>query len=85
MVISIALLGFAASGALLALIQSRRKEALTQEYFAFLFSLISFLLFIFTVASFYLAQTIPFSPLQLVWQKTQYLYLAGYSVLLFIP
>jgi spermidine synthase len=85
MVISIALLGFAASGALLALIQSRRKEALTQEYFAFLFSLISFLLFIFTVASFYLAQTIPFSPLQLVWQKTQYLYLAGYYVLFFIP
>ena len=85
MVISIALLGFAASGALLALIQSRRKEALTQEHFAFLFSLISFLLFIFTVASFYLAQTIPFSPFQLVWQKTQYLYLAGYYVLFFIP
>jgi len=85
MVISIALLGFAASGTLLALIQGRRKGPLTEKHFAFLFSLISFLLFIFIVASFSLAQTIPFSPFQLVWQKMQYLYLAGYYVLFFIP
>jgi len=85
MVISIALLGFAASGTLLALIQHRRKKPLTEKDFAFLFSCISFLLFIFTVASFSLAQIIPFSPFQLVWQKSQYLYLAGYYVLLFIP
>jgi hypothetical protein len=85
MVISIALLGFAASGTLLALIQDRRKKPLTEKDFAFLFSCISFLLFIFTVASFSLAQIIPFSPFQLVWQKSQYLYLAGYYVLLFIP
>ena len=85
MVISIALLGFAASGTLLALIQSRIKEALTEENCALPFSLISFLLFIFIVASFYLAQIIPFSPFQLVWQKRQYVYLAGYYVLFFIP
>jgi len=85
MVISIALLGFAASGTLLALIQNRRKKPLTEKDFAFLFSCISFLLFIFIVASFSLAQTIPFSPFQLVWQKSQYLYLAGYYVLFFIP
>ena len=85
MVISIALLGFAASGTLLALIQGRRKGPLTEKHFTFLFSLISFLLFIFIVASFSLAQTIPFSPFQLVWQKMQYLYLAGYYVLFFIP
>jgi len=85
MVISIALLGFAASGTLLALIQDRRKKPLTEKDFAFLFSCISFLLFIFMVASFSLAQIIPFSPFQLVWQKSQYLYLAGYYVLLFIP
>jgi hypothetical protein len=85
MVISIALLGFAASGTLLALIQNKRKKPLTEQHFAFLFSCISFLLFIFTVASFSLAQTIPFSPFQLVWQKRQYLYLAGYYVLFFIP
>jgi len=85
MVISIALLGFAASGTLLALIQNRRTKPLTEQHFAFLFSCIAFLLFIFTVASFSLAQIIPFSPFQLVWQKSQYLYLAGYYVLLFIP
>ena len=85
MVISIALLGFAASGTLLALIQSRRKEPLTEEYCALPFCLISFLLFIFIVASFYLAQIIPFSPFQLVWHKRQYVYLAGYYVLFFVP
>jgi len=85
MVISVALLGFAASGTLLALIQSRRKEPLTEEHFDLPFSLISFLLFIFIVASFYLAQIIPFSPFQLVWQKRQYVYLAGYYVLFFVP
>jgi MFS family permease len=85
MVISIALLGLSASGAFLALIQHRRGKPLTERYFAFLFTLISFLLFIFIVASFSVAQTIPFSPFQLVWQKRQYVYLAGYYVLFFIP
>jgi magnesium-transporting ATPase (P-type) len=72
MVISIALLGFAASGTLLALIQGRRRGPLNEEHFTFLLSLISFLLFILIVGSFYLAQRIPFSPFQLVWQKMQY-------------
>ena len=85
MVISIALLGFAASGTLLALIQGRRRGPLNEEHFSFLLSLISFLLFILIVGSFYLAQRIPFSPFQLVWQKMQYLYLAGYYVLFFVP
>jgi len=85
MVISIALLGFAASGILLALIQSRTKGPLTEEHCALPFCLISFFLFIFIVASFLLAQKIPFSPFQLVWQKKQYVYLAGYYVLFFIP
>jgi len=85
MVISIALLGFAASGTLLALVQNRRKKPLTDQHFTFLFSSISFLLFIFMVASFSLAQIIPFSPFQLVWQKRQYVFLAGYYVLFFIP
>jgi len=85
MVISIALLGFAASGTLLALLQNRRKRPLTEHDFTFLFSCISFLLFIFIVASFSLAQTIPFSPFQLVWQKRQFVFLAGYYVLFFIP
>ncbi len=85
MVISIALLGFAASGTLLALIQARRKGPHTEGQFAFLLSLISFLLFILIGASFYGAQEIPFSPFQLVWQRRQYVYLAGYYVLFFCP
>jgi len=85
MVISIALLGFAASGTFLALIQNRRKESLKERDITLPLSLISFLLIIFIGASFYLAQKIPFSPFQLVWQKGQYLYLAGYYLLFFIP
>ena len=85
MVISMALLGFAASGTLLALIQSRGKGQVSETQCILIFSLTSFLLFLFTVASFFIAQTIPFSPFQLVWQKPQYLYLAGYYVLFFIP
>ena len=85
MVISIALLGFAASGTLLALIQARRKGPHTEEHFAFLLSVISFLFFILIVVRFYGAQKIPFSPFQLVWQKRQYVYLAGYYVLFFCP
>lgn len=85
MVISIALLGFAASGTLLALIQGRRKGPITEKDSIPLFCLLSFLLFIFMAVSFYLAHSIPFTPFQLVWQKRQYVYLAGYYVLFFIP
>jgi spermidine synthase len=85
MVISIALLGFAASGTLLSRIQNRRKTPLPEQRFRLLCALISFFLFIFMVGSFSLAQTIPFSPFQLVWQKWQYVYLAGYYVLFFMP
>ncbi|MBE9522224.1 MAG: SAM-dependent methyltransferase [Proteobacteria bacterium] len=85
MVISIALLGFAASGTLLALIQSRGKGVVSEAQCILLFSLTSFLLFLFTAASFCIAQTIPFSPFELVWQKRQFLYLAGYYGLFFIP
>lgn len=85
MVISIALLGFAASGTILALVQRSRKGTLGDEDYVRLLSLISFMLFIFIVASFYLANRLPFTPFQLVWQKSQYLYLGGYYALFFIP
>jgi spermidine synthase len=85
MVISIALLGFGASGTLLAMVQRSKKGALGDETYARLFSLLSFMLFIFIVASFYVANRIPFTPFELVWQKRQYLYLGGYYGLFFIP
>ncbi len=85
MVISIALLGFAASGTLLALVQRSRKGPLGDEDYVRLLSLISFMLSIFIVLSFSLAQRLPFTPFELVWQKRQYMYLAGYYGLFFIP
>jgi hypothetical protein len=85
MVISVALLGLAASGTVLAIVQSRRSEPIDKKGSATLFSLISFLLLIFIVMSFYLAQRLPFTPFELVWQKKQYVYLAGYYMLFFIP
>jgi len=85
MVISIALLGFAASGTLLAVVQRLKKGSPGDEDYVRLFSLISFMLLIFIVASFYLAQRLPFTPFELVWQKKQYAYLAGYYALFFIP
>jgi hypothetical protein len=85
MVISIALLGFAASGTVLALVQRSRKGLLREEDYVRLLSLISFMLLIFIVTSFYLAQRLPFTPFQLVWQKSQYFYLGGYYLLFFIP
>jgi hypothetical protein len=85
MVISIALLGFAASGTLLAAVQRSKKGPLRDEDYVRLLSLISFMLSIFIVLSFYLAQRVPFSPFELLWHKKQYVYLAGYYALFFIP
>jgi hypothetical protein len=85
MVISIALLGFAASGTLLALVQRSKSSPLADEDYVRLLLLTSFTLLIFIVLSFYLAQRLPFTPFELVWQKKQYVYLAGYYALFFIP
>jgi spermidine synthase len=85
MVISVALLGFAASGTLLAVIQARGRWHPAEWQNAHIFPLTAFLLFLATIASFSAAQKIPFSPFQLVWHKQQYLYLTGYYVTFFIP
>jgi spermidine synthase len=85
MVISIALLGFAASGTLLAVIQTRTRWHPAEWQNALIFPLTSLLLFLTTMASFSVAQEIPFSPFQLAWHKQQYLYLTGYYVCFFVP
>ena len=85
MVISIALLGFAASGTLLAVIQTRTRWHPAEWQNALIFPLTSFLLFLATIASFSVAQKIPFSPFQLAWHKQHYLYLTAYYVCFFIP
>jgi hypothetical protein len=80
LVMSIALLGFGASGSFISLFQNRLKKAFSIYYFifAYLFSL-SLLL------GFWMSQKIPFDPFLIVWDKRQYLYLLAYYLILFIP
>lgn len=77
MVISIALLGFGASGTFLALVRTTnvgRAFAL----FAVLFALS-------LPACFLAAQRLPFEPLLLLWDPRQLLVLAGYYLVFFLP
>ncbi len=85
MVISVALLGFAASGSLLSVLSSRRSGRSLQERAGLYFPLICLLILIFIPITFFVAQKIPFSPFELAWQKKQYLYLVCYYFLFLIP
>src|SRR3989454_8999757 len=90
MVISIALLGFGASGTLLAALQRRSTNlagrslparAAGAGWFA-----ISATLFALAVPiSFAVAQKIPFDPFLIVWDRQQLLYLGCYYLVLFVP
>lgn len=80
MVISIALLGFGASGTLLSLARRRLLERFPA---AFAGASAAFALSI--PLCFSLAQRIPFDPFLIVWDTRQYLYLGGYYAVLFIP
>jgi hypothetical protein len=77
MIISIAMLGFAASGALLALRPGLRE-----------LSRIPFLTLMLAAGitlSYFLANRIPFDPARLAWEKTQVLHICLYYVTLAIP
>ena len=80
MIISIALLGFGASGTFISLLQTKLKKHFYSFFtlFSLLFSLSLWLCFV-------LSQKIPFNPFLIVWYKRQYLYLMEYYLLLFIP
>ena len=80
MIISIALLGFGASGTFISFLQARLKKHFYSFFtlFSLLFSLSLWLCFV-------LSQKIPFNPFLIVWYKRQYLYLMEYYLLLFIP
>ncbi len=80
MIISIALLGFGASGTFISLLQARLKK-----HFYFFFTLFSLLFSLSLWLCFVLSQKIPFNPFLIVWYKRQYLYLMEYYLLLFIP
>ncbi|MGR9052994.1 MAG: spermine/spermidine synthase domain-containing protein [Gammaproteobacteria bacterium] len=80
MIISLALLGYGASGAFLAIyrekLQTHFAIAMTVNMVAFGFS---------APASFAAAQTIPFNPDEILWAPVQSLYLFGLYLLLAIP
>lgn len=80
MVISIALLGFGASGTLLSFARQRLLDAYETAFAAFatLFALA-------IPACFALSQKIAFDPFLLVWDRRQLLYLGEYYLALFVP
>ncbi|MGI9424155.1 MAG: SAM-dependent methyltransferase, partial [Hyphomicrobiaceae bacterium] len=80
MAISIALLGFGASGTLLALSQDWVKSRFTE-----IFAASSALFGVFAPASFILAQSLPFNALMVVWEPGQLLYLPILYLLLTLP
>ncbi|WP_051979463.1 hypothetical protein [Edaphobacter aggregans] len=86
MVISIALLGFGASGTLLAAIERRRTPAMLLHgsragWFAI--SATSFAVAL--PVSFWLTQRVPFEAFRIVWEPRQVLYLGCYYLLLSVP
>ena len=80
MVISVALLGFGASGSMLALAQDRLKPR-----FVPVFAVAAALFGITAVAGFGLAQRLPFNALALVWEPRQLLYLLVMYMLFTVP
>lgn len=80
MIVSLALLGFGASGALIALLRARVARHADGWIAAFATA--------FAVAipsSFALSQRVPFNVFELGWDATQYLYLLEYYAILFVP
>ena len=80
MVISIALLGFAASGTFLAW----KRDAVASSPVAY-YRVCACAYPASLLASFWLLQKIPFDPFFLIWDLTQLVYLCGYCLLLCIP
>ncbi len=80
MVISIALLGFGASGTFLAFAQDRLKP-----HFVLVFAANAALFGILALVSFAIGERVPFNALEVVWNPEQLLYLAALYVLFTIP
>jgi len=77
MIISIAMLGFAASGAALALVPRLKSVARISGY--------SLMLGISLPLSYLLVNQIPFDPARLAWDRVQILYIGGYYLILAVP
>ncbi len=87
MVISIALLGFGASGSLLAALERRRAACRAQPpaRHAGWFAVFATSFALAVPVSFWLTQEIPFDPFLMIWDRRQVLYLACYYLVLFVP
>ncbi|MCH8300673.1 MAG: hypothetical protein IIC39_09060 [Candidatus Marinimicrobia bacterium] len=80
MIISVALLGFGASGAFISLFRERLLASFTLYY-----RLFGALLAITFPAAIFLSQLVPFEPFLLVWDANQYIYLFAHYLLLLVP
>jgi len=80
MLISLALLGYGASGALLTLAQDAVRTR-----FAVLFSAAAAAFGVSAIACFLLAQQVPFNPLEILWDARQPAYLLAVYLLLLLP
>ena len=80
MIISLALLGYGASGALLTVAQSA-----VARHFAPLFSAAAAAFGVSAIGCFVLAQRVPFNPLEILWDPRQPLYLLAIYLLLALP
>ncbi|MCH8278514.1 MAG: SAM-dependent methyltransferase, partial [Proteobacteria bacterium] len=80
MIISLALLGYGASGTFIALF-----KRFLQPRFELVFSLSGLLFSITMVACFVLGQRVPFNALELVWNPRQFFYLGVTYLVFFVP
>ena len=80
MIISLALLGYGASGTFIALAGRGLKR-----HFPLAFSLGALAFAVTMVASFILGQRVPFNALEIVWNPRQFLYLATIYLVFFVP
>jgi len=80
MIISLALLGYGASGAVLTLAQRA-----VQQRFAPLFAAAAAAFGVSAIGCFLLAQRVPFNPLEVLWDPRQPMYLATVYLLLLLP
>ncbi len=85
MVISIALLGFGASGTLLAALERGKTSIRTQGGVAGWLAASAVLFAVSFPFAFALSQKIPFDPFLIVWDRRQLLYLGCYYLVMFVP
>ncbi|HLU06010.1 MAG TPA: hypothetical protein VKZ91_05585 [Woeseiaceae bacterium] len=80
MIISLALLGYGASGTFIAL----ARNVLTR-HFALAFSLSALAFGLTMIASYILGQRVPFNALEIVWNPREFLHLAAMYLVFFVP